>query len=97
MIDQVRPNDLTAWLQAQPGIATPWCWMCANPGNCKPPACGRNGFDLLAIPMGEIPAAWASWTPNPVACLCHHGARSQRVASFLARTGFTGGQHCRWH
>ena len=24
-----------------------------------------------------------------VACLCHHGARSQRVASFLAAQGFT--------
>ena len=25
---------------------------------------------------------------QPVACLCHHGARSQRVAQFLAQSGF---------
>jgi rhodanese-related sulfurtransferase len=26
---------------------------------------------------------------RPIACLCHHGARSQRVAMFLAHQGYT--------
>ena len=40
--------------------------------------------------MGEIPARLAELdAATPVACLCHHGARSQRVAQFLAGNGFT--------
>ena len=26
---------------------------------------------------------------NPLACLCHHGMRSQQVADYLAHNGFT--------
>ena len=45
-----------------------------------------DGFELLAIPMNEIPARLAELDAGaPVACLCHHGARSQRVAAFLAQ------------
>jgi len=44
---------------------------------------------VLAIPMNEIPARIADLDPTqPIACLCHHGARSQRVATFLASNGF---------
>jgi rhodanese-related sulfurtransferase len=25
---------------------------------------------------------------TPIACLCHHGGRSQQVANFLAQSGF---------
>ena len=47
------------------------------------------GVELVAIPMNEIPARLAELDPaRPVACLCHHGARSQRVAAFLAQQGF---------
>jgi len=49
-----------------------------------------DGFSVVAIPMNEIPARLAELDPaQPVACLCHHGARSQRVAVFLAQNGFT--------
>jgi len=49
-----------------------------------------DGFDVVAIPMNEIPARIAQLDPErPVACLCHHGARSQRVAMFLVQNGFT--------
>ena len=49
-----------------------------------------DGFSLLAIPMNQIPARLGELDPDqPVACLCHHGARSQRVALFLAQQGFS--------
>lgn len=48
-----------------------------------------DGFSLIAIPMNQVPARLAELDPaRPVACLCHHGARSQRVAMFLAQNGF---------
>jgi rhodanese-related sulfurtransferase len=47
-------------------------------------------FDVVAIPMNEIPARLAEVPQDrPIACLCHHGARSQRVALFLAHQGYT--------
>jgi rhodanese-related sulfurtransferase len=47
-------------------------------------------FDLLAIPMNEIPARLNELPQDrPIACLCHHGHRSQRVAMFLEHQGFT--------
>ena len=46
-------------------------------------------FDLLTIPMGVIPPRLNELNPaQPVACLCHHGARSMQVASFLTARGF---------
>jgi len=41
------------------------------------------------IPMREIPARLADLDPSrPVVCICHHGARSFRVALFLEQQGF---------
>ena len=48
-----------------------------------------EGFELLAIPMASIPNQLATLDPaRPVACLCHHGVRSLRVAAYLAQQGF---------
>ena len=48
-----------------------------------------EGYELVTIPMNELPARLAELDPQrPVACLCHHGNRSQRVAMFLAGNGF---------
>jgi rhodanese-related sulfurtransferase len=89
MIDQVRPADLAAWCQdhADQGLALvldvrePWELQTAS---VKP-----EGFELVAIPMNEIPARLGELDAGrPVACLCHHGTRSQRVASYLAQHGF---------
>jgi rhodanese-related sulfurtransferase len=90
MIAQVRPADLPAWIADQtagPGPAVvldvrePWELQTAS---VRP-----DGFELVVIPMNEIPARLGELDPaRPLACLCHHGARSQRVASFLAQRGF---------
>lgn len=44
----------------------------------------------VAIPMGEVPARLGELNPQqPIAVLCHHGARSLQVARFLERNGFS--------
>jgi rhodanese-related sulfurtransferase len=90
MIDQIRPAQLSAWIErvgtpAQPAVVLdvrePWERQTAT---VKP-----AGFTLLSIPMGELPARLSELSSTaPLACLCHHGARSQRVALFLAHNGF---------
>lgn len=43
----------------------------------------------LPVPMQTVPARLAELDPDrSVVCVCHHGGRSQLVASFLARHGF---------
>jgi rhodanese-related sulfurtransferase len=92
MIDQVRPLELHAWLQAQQAatgqlplvldVREAWELQTAS---VQPSA----AFELAAIPMNTIPARVAELNAQrPVAVLCHHGARSQRVAMFLQQQGF---------
>ena len=88
MIPQVRPADWNDWLQAQP--ARPLVLDVREPWEVQTARVRGDDFDLLAIPMNEIPARLAELPPDrPIACLCHHGARSQRVAMFLAQQGYT--------
>ncbi len=87
MIDQIRPGGLEAWTQAQSGAAL--VLDVREPMELEMAALQPRGFELLAIPMNEIPARLLELDPDrPVACLCHHGARSQRVAMYLASNGF---------
>jgi rhodanese-related sulfurtransferase len=99
MIEQVRPDDLDAWRLRRPAgssgdasalpaplvlldVREPWELQTAR---VTPP----EGMELVAIPMNEIPGRLRELDPaRPVACLCHHGARSQRVAAFLVQNGF---------
>lgn len=88
MIDQVRPADLAAWIAAQDGA--PMVLDVREPVELRAAAIRADGFELVAIPMGEIPGRLAELDPDrPVACLCHHGMRSQRVAMFLAHNSFS--------
>ncbi|WP_027996322.1 rhodanese-like domain-containing protein [Simplicispira psychrophila] len=95
MIVQVRPAQLQAWfeqLAADPGLAPlvldvrePWELQTAS---IRAPQ-GFETLETLAIPMGSIPDQLAMLDKaRPIACLCHHGMRSQRVAAFLAHHGF---------
>ena len=88
MISQLRPDDWPDWVQAQSGrpvlldVREPWEVQTARlaPAEC----------DVVAIPMNEIPARLQELPADrPIACLCHHGGRSQRVAMFLAQQGYT--------
>jgi rhodanese-related sulfurtransferase len=91
MIDQVRPSDLAAWLQSssQAGGKAPVVLDVREPWELQTASVKPDGFTLVAIPMNDVPARLGELDPQlPVACLCHHGARSLRVASFLAQNGF---------
>ena len=88
MIPQVRPGDFEQWVQGQAtrpvllDVREPWERQTAS---VAPPE-----VDVVAIPMQEIPARLAELPHDrPIACLCHHGMRSQRVAMFLAHQGYT--------
>lgn len=88
MIPQIRPGQLDAWLQEQAGQA-PLVLDVREPVELQVASVRPEGFELLHIPMNQIPARLAELDPaRPVACLCHHGMRSLQVAMFLARNGF---------
>ena len=88
MIDQVRPADLAAWF-AQNADATPVLLDVREPWELQTASVTPQGFTLVAIPMNEIPGRLAELNDGQrIACLCHHGARSQRVAAFLNQNGF---------
>ncbi len=88
MIPQVRPTDWNDWLQAQ--SARPVLLDVREPWEVQTAHVEPGEFDVVAIPMNEIPARTAELPQDrPIACLCHHGARSQRVAMFLAQQGYT--------
>ncbi|TFZ00160.1 rhodanese-like domain-containing protein [Ramlibacter humi] len=87
MIDQVRPSDLDAWLAAQDGEAV--VLDVREAPELRAASVAPQGFELVCIPMNEVPARLSELDPSrPVACLCHHGARSMRVAMFLAHNGW---------
>lgn len=88
MIDQVRPSDLAAWF-AQNAGATPVLLDVREPWELQTASVAPQGFTLLAVPMNEVPGRLAELDEGQrIACLCHHGARSQRVAAFLSQNGF---------
>src|SRR5688572_9369867 len=89
MIPQVRPSEFNAWLQEQPerpvllDVREPWELQVAG-------LAAADGFDVLAIPMNQLPGRLQDLPRDrPVACLCHHGVRSQHVARWLAQQGYT--------
>ena len=88
MISQVRPADWNDWLQAQAG--RPLLLDVREPWEVQTAHVAPGAFDVVAIPMNEIPGRLAELPQDrPIACLCHHGARSLRVAMFLAQQGYT--------
>jgi len=92
MIDQVRPAALQDWLMAQGAAAgTPALVLdVREPWELQTASVRADGFELAVIPMGQITARLGEIdTDRPVAVLCHHGNRSQRVAMFMAQQGFT--------
>lgn len=99
MIDHVRPAQLQAWFEqlAAPGdapaalaplvldVREPWELQTASIQALQ----GLENLETLAIPMNSIPARLGELDKQrPIACLCHHGMRSQSVAAFLVQHGF---------
>jgi rhodanese-related sulfurtransferase len=90
MIDQIRPGQLAQWLQMQREHGDPVVLDVREPHELQMASVKADGFTLLTIPMGVIPPRLQELDPEqPIACLCHHGARSMQVAMFLQSHGFT--------
>ena len=89
MIVQVRPSELSAWLDSVRTHGAPVVLDVREPAELRLASVQANGFELVAIPMGVLPPRLNELDPEqPVACLCHHGARSMQVAAFLRGRGF---------
>jgi rhodanese-related sulfurtransferase len=90
LIDQVRPADLPAWIQAQALSGAPAVVLdVREPWEVSTASVTPDGFSLVRIPMNQIPARlFELERDQPVAVLCHHGARSQRVAMYMEQQGF---------
>ena len=90
MIAQVRPSELSEWLNRSRRVGQPVVLDVREPSELRAASVSAGDFQLLTIPMGSLPARLAELDPSqPIACLCHHGARSMQVASFLSSRGFT--------
>ena len=90
MIDQVRPQDLAAWLDHVRQFGSPVVLDVREPHELQMASIQADGFTLLTIPMGVIPPRLNELDPQqPIACLCHHGGRSMQVAMFLERKGYS--------
>lgn len=89
MIAQVRPSDLSAWLETVRRHGAPVVLDVREPNELRVASVKADGFELVTIPMGVIPPRLNELDPEqPIACLCHHGARSMQVAAFLRGRGF---------
>ena len=82
---QITPGELSAWLadaqRAKPlllDVREPWEFQTARIEGSTP------------IPMREMPARLGELDPDrEVVAICHHGGRSQQVALFLEKNGFS--------
>ena len=89
MIEQIRPSQLAQWLQSVRVHGKPVVLDVREPHELQMAHIQADGFQLLTIPMGVIPPRLNELNPTqPIACLCHHGARSMQVAYFLESRGF---------
>lgn len=88
MITQISPAQLADWF-AQDASAAAVLVDVREPWERDTASVKPDGFTVLAIPMNELPGRLAELDAGArIACLCHHGARSQRVAMFLQQNGF---------
>ena len=93
MIPQVSPSQFSSWLGSVAATTstplTPVLLDVREPWEVQTACVSEDGFKLLTIPMRDVPARLSELDPEqPVACLCHHGMRSQQVANFLVQNGF---------
>lgn len=89
MMTQVRPSELAAWFKAAGSPGAPVVLDVREPAELRVASVKADGFALVTIPMGVIPLRLNELDPEqPIACLCHHGGRSQQVAAFLHARGF---------
>jgi rhodanese-related sulfurtransferase len=86
-MEQLYPSQVAEWASQQTqrpillDVREGWEVQTAS---AKP-----ESLDLVHIPMQTIPARLNELDKStPIACLCHHGARSLQVANFLLQHGY---------
>lgn len=91
MIAQVRPSQLAPWLTANSnGTHGPVVLDVREPWELQTATVQATGFTLISIPMRSVPERLSELKQDQaIACLCHHGMRSQQVAQFLVQNGFS--------
>ncbi|MDP2418493.1 MAG: rhodanese-like domain-containing protein [Hydrogenophaga sp.] len=90
----IHPAQLKDWLASAAAHtaagALPTVLDVREPWELQTASVKADGFTLLAMPMRSVPARYLELDRNqPIACLCHHGARSAQVVHFLMQNGFT--------
>ena len=93
MVTQLRSADFAAWVGAAAPIE-PIVLDVREPWEVQTARVQPDGCALLCIPMQSLPAQVARLMElhgpdKPIACLCHHGVRSQQVAHYLLQHGFS--------
>ena len=89
----VHPAQLSDWIgNAQAEDATkgvPVVLDVREPWELQTASVKPDGFELVSMPMRSVPARYLELDrERPIACLCHHGARSAQVVHFLMQQGF---------
>ncbi len=88
----ITPAQLDDWIRQHQadGAPLPVVLDVREPWELQTASVTPQGFELVHMPMRSIPQRLAELDPErPIACLCHHGARSAQVTHFLANQGFT--------
>jgi rhodanese-related sulfurtransferase len=92
MIPQIRPAAFAQWttqLSGQTALVLDVRETWEQQTAAIQRADGAQAFDVLSMPMQQIPARLAELPRDrPIACLCHHGIRSQNVARYLVQNGY---------
>jgi len=89
MIDQIQPAQLPDWIAAHAADGHTVVLDVREPWEIQTACVTAQGFELVKMVMHTIPARLNELDRDrPIACLCHHGARSMQVAAFLAQQGF---------
>ena len=90
MIDQVQPAQLQDWISSQAVQGSTIVLDVREAWEVETACVTAQGFELIKIPMHTIPPRLQELNRDqPIACLCHHGARSMQVAAFLVQQGFS--------
>jgi rhodanese-related sulfurtransferase len=88
-MQQVSPSQFNEWLQKAAQLGQPLVLDVRETWECQLASIAPEGCDVLIMPMQTIPDRLNELDPSrPIACLCHHGARSMQVAAFLEQQGF---------
>jgi rhodanese-related sulfurtransferase len=95
-MQHISPSQVLTWAQqgdTAPDAPLPVVLDVREPWEVQTAAvqdAQANGFELIHMPMRSVPARYMEMDRHrPIACLCHHGARSAQVAYFLMNQGYT--------